>query len=368
MTATSRAPARSPRWLVGVGVGVLVLTGTCSTCAWLKFAWLTEPWDFESHDTFTDGLVIPPGYPMREPLASLPQAALDDPLGDAFLAAGRGPERGDPHVDVDLSVLDGLDARAAARTRERLGSDPRWHVGLDGRAFAYRRFANDFGAVQDSLNGFYTRRDPQRQYRVVLGFGGTVYADRFSDESTTAQASADRVTVTTSVSGNAGMRTSHLVVTSAHVVVEIFEEGPTDDRPMTRAAIELVRRTFEEPASLAAARGGTPSLDLANGMQGGIYQLGARIDPGEPGHVHVRAFEAIRELPLSASRMRHRTRQLIGHARPGELSTYTTELRIYEGDWGDHYPARIEVWFEPSDGGPQRKLIEDTFRVEGWMR
>jgi hypothetical protein len=41
---------------------------------------------------------------------------------------------------------------------------------------------------------------------------------------------------------------------------------------------------------------------------------------------------------------------------------------IYEGDWGKPYAARFEVWFTPDAGGPERKLAERIFKIEGWQR
>ena len=40
---------------------------------------------------------------------------------------------------------------------------------------------------------------------------------------------------------------------------------------------------------------------------------------------------------------------------------------ISEGDWGEYYAARIEVWFKDSNG-KERKLMEKVYAVEGWMR
>jgi hypothetical protein len=40
---------------------------------------------------------------------------------------------------------------------------------------------------------------------------------------------------------------------------------------------------------------------------------------------------------------------------------------VYEGDWDTFYPARFELWFVPSGGGPERKLVEKVFRICGWQ-
>ena len=43
------------------------------------------------------------------------------------------------------------------------------------------------------------------------------------------------------------------------------------------------------------------------------------------------------------------------------------EFTIYEGDWGEFYAARLEIWFVPANGGKPRKLKEKLFKVQGWM-
>ena len=47
---------------------------------------------------------------------------------------------------------------------------------------------------------------------------------------------------------------------------------------------------------------------------------------------------------------------------------YENEFKIYEGDWGKPYAARIEVWFCPDFGRTERKLMERVCKIEGWMR
>lgn len=47
---------------------------------------------------------------------------------------------------------------------------------------------------------------------------------------------------------------------------------------------------------------------------------------------------------------------------------YENEFTIYEGDWGKPYAARIEVWFRPDSGKPERKLMERVCKIKGWQR
>jgi len=36
--------------------------------------------------------------------------------------------------------------------------------------------------------------------------------------------------------------------------------------------------------------------------------------------------------------------------------------------WEQYYAARIEAWFKPDSGGPERKLAERILKIEGRMR
>ena len=56
-----------------------------------------------------------------------------------------------------------------------------------------------------------------------------------------------------------------------------------------------------------------------------------------------------------------------GHTEFG-LVADKQQFSIYEGDWGDYYAARIEVWHKDASTGVETKLLEKTYRVEGWMR
>ncbi|MGE3634302.1 MAG: hypothetical protein AB7P00_30660 [Sandaracinaceae bacterium] len=363
---------RPIRWtllLVIVGV-VAVLSAACLGGLYFAVGRAVDDL-FDPHDSFTDGLVVPDDFDMREPLEVLSrEPEIADPIGDSLLTVSADDGAPTRTVEVALAQLSALDRPAAERTFDRLAMDPRWRVGVeDGRTFAYRRLREEpGGALVDSLNGFYGRTDPWCSVRIVLGLGGPVYADVFVPTESTPVAGTIPLELTPS--DNDGQLVSYLVARGPHVTLEVFEEGPTEDRPLTRAAIELVRRTLDDVSAIPPYGHGAPTLELARGMQGGIYFLRARINPGPlRGRVYLRAYEAVRERELSADTLRDRTTQaFVGTDDLDALYTYSTEVMIYEGDWGDHYPARFEVWFEPSDGGDARKLVEDTFRIEGWMR
>ena len=110
------------------------------------------------------------------------------------------------------------------------------------------------------------------------------------------------------------------------------------------------------------------AFQLYNDFQPGMYKWDfwhTRIDSGV---VFLKAFEITQEYPLSVS----------GIAKSSEVKVYnptdTTakfsseyNFTVYEGDWGQYYAARFEVWFKPSSGSPSKKLTEKIFKIEGWM-
>lgn len=116
-------------------------------------------------------------------------------------------------------------------------------------------------------------------------------------------------------------------------------------------------------------RGGVPHLEISDGMQPGIYRFDAWVNPGEPGIGYVRAWLAGKQVPLSVAKLTSRTQSHLGYSRDEtELLRYSREGTIDEGDWDRTYPARIELWFLPLSGGPQRKLIETEKSIYGWER
>ena len=118
----------------------------------------------------------------------------------------------------------------------------------------------------------------------------------------------------------------------------------------------------------ASMRRGEPEIFIADGFQGGIYHVYAYVNPGEAGFAYLKVFEATRNTPLSEHRIPSSSTEYIGWSvDPRNLFFYNSRINILEGNWGQYYPARFELWFVPTADGPQRKLIEKIFRVEGWQ-
>ncbi|NCD23304.1 MAG: hypothetical protein EOL90_10250 [Spartobacteria bacterium] len=163
--------------------------------------------------------------------------------------------------------------------------------------------------------------------------------------------------------------------------MEIFEQSQAKERRLTKAALEQIEaeltplaaqpteKTLRACLPADSLRIGDPALELRNSFQPGLYDAYVWINPGEPGMVYLKAYEATQGTPLSANRLKESSNEWVGWSEnPEELFLSNTHFSIYEGDWGKPYAARFEVWFVPDSGAPERKLLEKVFKIEGWQR
>ncbi len=108
---------------------------------------------------------------------------------------------------------------------------------------------------------------------------------------------------------------------------------------------------------------------LNDGVQGGIYQAEIFCNPGEPGKLYLKVYEITKGTRLSESRLGHACNEIPGWSdNPNELFYSQMNFTIYEGNWGQFYGARFEVWLKPFSGAPERKLFERNYKIQGWTR
>ena len=109
-------------------------------------------------------------------------------------------------------------------------------------------------------------------------------------------------------------------------------------------------------------------LHLWNGIQGGIYEYSFYYPALPDGELYLRCYEATENIELSASRLRKASTVTVKDHTAFGIVADKQQFTIYEGDWEDYYAARIEVWHKNANTGAETKLLEEVYRVEGWMR
>jgi hypothetical protein len=339
-----------------------------------------------SEDNFAGGLTIPPDLEVVTPLEA-PQAkpTTEDAFQNAMLAALKTAPGTDSSITPAFPSLRILARNHRPLLLRYLASHPGWRVFEENGALCATRRWQKGGMWLWDLHGYYSKSDfdrwgedkiPEFQSRTTIGLNGKTWAQNsrgasFLEEGTTAQ----NVTLG---KGN-GLDQSYCVVRCEGMVVELFEQSAGAERRLSKEALKTMESEFKalvekktwshELLPASSIRTGKPVINLYNGFQPGIYDTESWVNPGEPGTVYLRAYEVTRKTRLSEGRLYESSNERVGWSEnPEELFLYNTHITIYEGDWGQPYAARFELWFKPESGAAERKLIERNFKIEGWQR
>ena len=105
-----------------------------------------------------------------------------------------------------------------------------------------------------------------------------------------------------------------------------------------------------------------------NPGQGGIYKYDFHYGTLPAGEIFLKCYEVTDNYRLSEERLTEASKVEIPANSSFSKIVGKQEFIIYEGDFGDYYAARIEVWFRDVETGAERKLLEKIYRVDGWMR
>jgi hypothetical protein len=109
-------------------------------------------------------------------------------------------------------------------------------------------------------------------------------------------------------------------------------------------------------------------LQIWNSFQGGIYKYSFYYPELLSGTIYLRCFEVSKNEELSAKRLKEATSvDFHRHNKFGKIVDMQ-EFTIYEGDWGDYYAVRVEVWYHDPGKKEDRILMSKIYRMEGWMR
>lgn len=109
-------------------------------------------------------------------------------------------------------------------------------------------------------------------------------------------------------------------------------------------------------------------LQIWNSYQGGIYCYDFYYPALPEGTIYLKCYEAGKNKRLSADWLGKDTS--VPHKATKSFSKLVDrqQFTIYEGDWGEYYAVRVEVWHKDKRTHKDTKLMEKTYRMEGWMR
>lgn len=345
-----------------------------------------------SEDNFTKNIIIPPELHMEDPLPTQPEEAniaLDSEgktLVEIFAQQNKWPPK--TTINTDIDILDTFQGRERAMLLRHLASSSKWYLSREeGKLYAYRRFVSLDGRWKNTLHGYYTTYDVNSwddkhyQFRIIIGVDGPVWDSPWQGKLTKTRTGSGEIKLNIEKSVNPGYN-SYFVLESAGPAIEIFEEAETQQRPFTPLALSLIEKELKALSESAEARDkgfdinlmpqesvkiGEPEIYIVG--SGGIYLVYAYANPKEPGYAYIKAFEETKNIPLSSNTLAKNSVEYIGWSKnTNEQFFYNSQIMIYEGDWGKYYPARLELWFVPDSGNPERKLIDKIFKIEGWQR
>ncbi len=325
---------------------------------------------------------------------------LDTPLSilSLHLATTKSP----PGTLLSISLPD-LKYFAEGKTEillRQLQASPEWKVFQErGEAVCYKRERTN-GKWRVSLNGYRSFFLPQGflctrpLFRFAREGGGPFRREYNRGWLTTADPLEGEIQLNVDTSTSPEKR-SYLAVGQKDLWFEFLERSPYERRPYTYIALQWLEeflndiRTAESEirqtgfaAELLppdAIGRGKPTVYLTNwredyeperdNLSGGGYDIFAWVNPGEPGYVYLKVFSLETEERLSEDDVTPESNELIGWSKdPDTLFFYNSHIMVYEGGFDTHYDARFELWFHPSDSGPEKKLVETTRNITGWER
>jgi hypothetical protein len=339
-----------------------------------------------SEDNFAKNLTIPTDIEIAEPLPEPERRRnSDDSFQVALLSTLARPAGSNAVITPSCPSLVVLARDHQALLLRYLASSAAWRVfEEDGALFATRRWK--VGSMWLwNLHGYYTSHDvesfnqdtlPFFQSRTTIGLNGKTWV-RLPHGATWLDEGNKPQPVSLNRDNQADQ--SYCIIRCGGVVLELFEQSHGHERRLTDAALAplelefkalLARKEFDRTlVPEGSITNGKPVLSLYIGLQPGIYEVEAWVNPGEPGTVYLKAFEVTHNTRLSEGRLYDSSNERVGWSEnTDELFRSNTRVTIYEGDWGQPYAARFELWFKPESGSTERKLLERNFKIEGWQR
>ncbi len=86
------------------------------------------------------------------------------------------------------------------------------------------------------------------------------------------------------------------------------------------------------------------------------------------GTVFLKCYEVGKNEPLSMDRLPEKSAESHPATTFFSQIVHKKDFTLYEGDWGEYYAVRVEVWHRDKASRKETKLLEKIYRMDGWQR
>ncbi len=261
-------------------------------------------------------------------------------------------------LETDLSSLSGLEPQAVDAIFAQLAADPRWRVSRaeDGTRVAVLRE----GETEPDIGPGGWHLEKNRCFRVALreSVGGGEWA------------TSERVTRVSSDAGGMDLegfrpdggvcaRLATAVRVEGTLILEVFEAGPPEERPVTIAAVGDLpfRLTNLRYAVETIARDGYDALSMPDGepsadddpsvevaATGDQLEVSGRMNPGAPGWTWIRVLGDDGQ-PWEERAVALGTLEQVGWSLEPSEQFYLQGALVVPS--GSGFDGTAEVWFQP---------------------
>lgn len=109
-------------------------------------------------------------------------------------------------------------------------------------------------------------------------------------------------------------------------------------------------------------------LRIQHEYQPGRYEFQYFSTALPDGYIYLKCYEATANIRLSEDRiLKHTQTEVSHHTVFGPVGGYSV-FTVYEGDIGDLYAVRAEVWHHETATNKERMLCQKVYRMQGWER
>lgn len=111
-----------------------------------------------------------------------------------------------------------------------------------------------------------------------------------------------------------------------------------------------------------------PDVLIYDYLQPGSYKYDVFVNKTEKGKVYLKVYDFNTNRILSEKEIKKQSMRKVFNPNDElkEFSSGNDSFTVTEGDWGDYYGSRVEVWFQPDNPNEsERKLIEKNYIIQG---